>query len=281
MERRIIMIRSELKARGKAAFKANYWKSVLVGILLMIALGTFGVSVTRSVDVEDLFEPVSQSQSVNAEDLSPFADEDFDSTDMDQDFSFLQNTQDTASSEPVGDRLKESVDTTTLGTAGGLSFILALFLLRPLEVSCRNFFKKNLHEKAELDELNRGFVPKYWNNVFTMFLRSLFNALGFLCFIIPGIVVGYGLDMVPYILADNPGIGIMDAIKASWEMMKGYKWKLFVLDLSFIGWIILDVLTLGILGIFYVNPYIGSTHAAYYEAIKAEHDVLPATPAEA
>ena len=40
-------------------------------------------------------------------------------------------------------------------------------------------------------------------------------------------------------------------------------------------------LTLGILGIFYVNPYIGSTHAAYYEAIKAEHDVLPATPAEA
>lgn len=153
--------------------------------------------------------------------------------------------------------------------------------MRPLEVSCRNFFKKNLHEKAELDELNRGFVPKYWNNVFTMFLRSLFNALGFLCFIIPGIVVGYGLDMVPYILADNPGIGIMDAIKASWEMMKGYKWKLFVLDLSFIGWIILDVLTLGILGIFYVNPYIGSTHAAYYEAIKAEHDVLPATPAEA
>ena len=276
------MIRSELKARGKAAFKANYWKSVLVGILLMIALGTFGVSVTRSVDVDELFDPnPAQSQSINVEDIDPLADEDFDSTDMDQDFSFLLDDQETTSSKPGGNRLKESVNTTTLGTAGGLSFILALFLLRPLEVSCRNFFKKNLHEKAELDELNRGFVPKYWNNVFTMFLRSLFNALGFLCFIIPGIVVGYGLDMVPYILADNPGIGIMDAIKASWEMMKGYKWKLFVLDLSFIGWIILDVLTLGILGIFYVNPYIGSTHAAYYEAIKAEHDVLPATPAEA
>lgn len=276
------MIRSELKARGKAAFKANYWKTVLVGLLLMIALGSFGVSVTQSVDVDELFDPnPAQSQSINVEDIDPFANEDFDATDINQDFGFLLNDQETTSSKPVGNRLKESVDTTTLGTASGLSFILSLFLLRPLEVSCRNFFKKNLYEKAELDELNKGFVPKYWNNVFTMFVRSLFDALGFLCFIIPGIVVSYGLDMVPYILADNPGIGIMDAIKASWEMMKGYKWKLFVFDLSFIGWIILDVLTLGILGIFYVNPYIGSSHAAFYEALKAEHNPLPATPAEA
>lgn len=276
------MIRSELKARGKAAFKANYWKTVLVGLLLMIALGSFGVSVTQSVDVDELFDPnPAQSQSINVEDIDPFANEDFDATDINQDFGFLLNDQETTSSKPVGNRLKESVDTTTLGTASGLSFILSLFLLRPLEVSCRNFFKKNLYEKAELDELNKGFVPKYWNNVFTMFVRSLFDALGFLCFIIPGIVVSYGLDMVPYILADNPGIGIMDAIKASWEMMKGYKWKLFVFDLSFIGWIILDILTLGILGIFYVNPYIGSSHAAFYEALKAEHNPLPATPAEA
>lgn len=276
------MIRSELKARGKAAFKANYWKTVLVGLLLMIALGSFGVSVTQSVDVDELFDPnPAQSQSINVEDIDPLANEDFDATDINQDFGFLLNDQETTSSKPVGNRLKESVNTTTLGTASGLSFILSLFLLRPLEVSCRNFFKKNLYEKAELDELNRGFVPKYWNNVFTMFVRSLFDALGFLCFIIPGIVVSYGLDMVPYILADNPGIGIMDAIKASWEMMKGYKWKLFVFDLSFIGWIILDILTLGILGIFYVNPYIGSSHAAFYEALKAEHNPLPATPAEA
>ena len=276
------MIRSELKARGKAAFKANYWKTVLVGLLLMIALGSFGVSVTQSVDVDDLFDPnPAQSQSINVEDIDPLANEDFDATDINQDFGFLLNDQETTSSKPVGNRLKESVNTTTLGTASGLSFILSLFLLRPLEVSCRNFFKKNLYEKAELDELNKGFVPKYWNNVFTMFVRSLFDALGFLCFIIPGFVVSYGLDMVPYILADNPGIGIMDAIKASWEMMKGYKWKLFVFDLSFIGWIILDILTLGILGIFYVNPYIGSSHAAFYEALKAEHNPLPATPAEA
>lgn len=276
------MIRSELKARGKAAFKANYWKTVLVGLLLMIALGSFGVSVTQSVDVDELFDPnPAQSQSINVEDIDPLANEDFDATDINQDFGFLLNDQETTSSKPAGNRLKESVNTTTLGTASGLSFILSLFLLRPLEVSCRNFFKKNLYEKAELDELNKGFVPKYWNNVFTMFVRSLFDALGFLCFIIPGFVVSYGLDMVPYILADNPGIGIMDAIKASWEMMKGYKWKLFVFDLSFIGWIILDILTLGILGIFYVNPYIGSSHAAFYEALKAEHNPLPATPAEA
>ena len=279
------MIRSELKARGKAAFKANYWKSVLVGLLLMIALGSFGVSVKQSVDVDELFDPnPAQSQSINVEDIDPLANEDFDATDINQDFGFLLNDQETTSSKPVGNRLKESVDTGTLAGMGGVTFLLTLFLLRPLEVGCRNFFKKNLHEKAEFDELNRGFTPKYWNNVFTMFLKALFTGIGFVFFIIPGIIVSYGLDMVPYILADNPGIGIMDAIKASWNMTKGYKGKLFVLDLSFIGWILLDVLTLGILGIFYVTPYMASTHAAYYEAIKAEHDPfpeLPETPVEA
>ena len=89
------------------------------------------------------------------------------------------------------------------------------------------------------------------------------------------ILIGYP---AAYILADNPGMGIMDVIKASWNMMKGHKWELFVLDLSFIGWILLDILTLGILGLFYVNPYIFSTHAAFYEALKAETNVLPELP---
>ncbi len=282
------MNRSELKARGKAAFKANYWKSVLVAILLAIAVGGFSVgSSSTSVDVEELFptEPAqSQSISVNPEDYDPFAGEDFDETDIDQDFSFLLDNDETVSSEPASNRLKESIDVGSLAGMGALATILTLFLFGPLEVSGRNFFKKNLTEKAELDELNRGFVPKYWNNMLTMAVTNLFVALGYICFIIPGVIVSYGLQMVPYILADNPGIGIMEAIKASWNMMKGHKWELFVLDLSFLGWILLDIITLGILGIFYVNPYIYSTHAAFYEALKgqtADFPEVPELPAEA
>lgn len=283
------MIRSELKARGKAAFKANYWKSVLVAILLAIAVGGWNAgSSSTSVDFQELTDPQpAQSYSVNPEDYAPFPSEEFDETDIDQDFSFLFGDDETAPSEsaPVSQRLKESINVGSIAGLGTLSFLLTLFLFGPLEVSGRNFFKKNLGEKAELDELNRGFVPKYWNNMITMALKNLFVALGFICLIIPGIIVSYGMELVPYILADNPGMGIMDVIRASWNMMKGHKWELFVLDLSFIGWILLDILTLGILGLFYVNPYIFSTHAAFYEAVKAQYDPTPdveiATPTEA
>ena len=74
--------------------------------------------------------------------------------------------------------------------------------------------------------------------------------------------------MVPFILADNPNIGAKEAITLSRKMMDGNKWRAFVLDLSFIGWFLLAGLTGGILGIFYVNPYVYSTHAELYHALK-------------
>lgn len=279
------MNRAELKARGKAAFKANYWKAVLVAILLTIAVGGWNAgSASNSVDFQELSDPQpAQSVSFAPEDYDIYSNENFDATDIDQDFGILLDNDATTQSEsaPVSQRLKESVNVGSIAGLGTLSALLTLFLFGPLEVSGRNFFKKNLTEKAELDELNRGFVPKYWNNMITMALKNLFVALGFLFFLIPGIIVSYGMEMVPYILADNPGMGIMDVIKASWNMMKGHKWELFVLDLSFIGWILLDIITLGILGLFYVNPYIYSTHAAFYEELKAQTTVLPELPAEA
>ena len=60
------------------------------------------------------------------------------------------------------------------------------------------------------------------------------------------------------------------------EMMHGQKWSAFGLDLSFIGWILLTIITFGILGIFYVNPYIFSTEAALYDTLKEETGVVNA-----
>ena len=74
--------------------------------------------------------------------------------------------------------------------------------------------------------------------------------------------------MVPYILAENPNVEATEALKMSREMMQGNKWNAFVLDLSFLGWILLTICTCGILGIFYVNPYIYATDAELYQAIK-------------
>ena len=70
--------------------------------------------------------------------------------------------------------------------------------------------------------------------------------------------------MIPYILAENPKIKRKEAFKLSKQMMKGNKWKTFILDMSFFGWNFLSVLTFGLLSIFYVNPYNTATIAELY-----------------
>ena len=101
-----------------------------------------------------------------------------------------------------------------------------------------------------------------------MFRRDISIALWSMLFVIPGIVKSYEYRMIPYLLAEHPEMTWKDAFAESKEMMTGNKWKAFVLDLSFIGWQLLSILTLGLLSVFYVNPYKFSTNAALYEAIK-------------
>lgn len=76
--------------------------------------------------------------------------------------------------------------------------------------------------------------------------------------------------MIPYILAENPKIERKKAFKLSKEMMKGNKWKTFILDLSFLGWELLSIFTFGLLNIFYINPYKVSTTVELYEVLKKQ-----------
>lgn len=90
-----------------------------------------------------------------------------------------------------------------------------------------------------------------------------------LLFVIPGIIKTYAYAMTYYILNDHPEMSALEAITASKEMMNGHKGELFVLSLSFIGWMFLSALTSGILYVCYVGPYISATTAAFYENLKA------------
>ena len=76
---------------------------------------------------------------------------------------------------------------------------------------------------------------------------NLFIALWTLLLIVPGIIKSYEYRMVPYILAENPGMNRKEAFAISKRMMTGKKWATFVLDLSFFGWIFLSIFTCGIL----------------------------------
>ena len=76
--------------------------------------------------------------------------------------------------------------------------------------------------------------------------------------------------MIPYILAENPKIQRKKAFKLSKKMMKGNKWKTFILDLSFLGWELLSIFTFGLLNIFYINPYKVATTVELYEVLKKQ-----------
>lgn len=87
-----------------------------------------------------------------------------------------------------------------------------------------------------------------------------------LLFIIPGIVASYSYAMTGYILAEDPDLTASQAIQRSKEMMRGNRWRLFCLQLSFIGWIILCLFTFGI-GNLFLNPYQTAADAAFYREI--------------
>ncbi len=99
-------------------------------------------------------------------------------------------------------------------------------------------------------------------------LTNIFTSLWAMLLVIPGIIASYRYRLTYYILLDNPYFSALDAIRASKEMMRGNKWNLFVLDLSFIPWHLLCSLTFGILYCWKL-PYIETTYANFYQAVSA------------
>ena len=152
-------------------------------------------------------------------------------------------------------------------TGIGINGIWSLLCL-PLQWGYTVFFL-NLIRKEDFnyERLFDGY--KDFARTFLMeFFYVIAMMIGFCLFIIPGIILAVGLVMAPYILKDDPEISAMDALKKSWEMTKGHKRRLFWLGFSFIGWMILSIMTLGI-GFFFLLPYIDTTFAHYYEDLKA------------
>lgn len=92
---------------------------------------------------------------------------------------------------------------------------------------------------------------------------GLFIWLWSLLLIVPGIIASYRYRLAPYLMAENPNLGIREAVNMSKELMDGHKWRLFCLHLSFIGWGILSAMTCGI-GDLWLNPYIYAANAAFY-----------------
>lgn len=152
-------------------------------------------------------------------------------------------------------------------SAASCTVVGAVLLTGPLTVGYAAVML-NLHRSSRVDinDLFSGF-SRFGDSLVLGVLTAVFTALWSLLFVIPGIVASYSYSMAPFILNDNPGMSGNDAIKASKEMMRGNRWRLFCLDLSYIGWIILCALTFGIL-VLWVSPSMYAARAAFYEDLK-------------
>ncbi len=160
--------------------------------------------------------------------------------------------------------------TLILGAVSSFTGIGGLILGGPLMVGLVAVFLSLIRAgKPKLDLLFENITENFVSKMVTYILYNVYLFLWSLLFFIPGMIKTYSYAMTFYILRDHPELTANEAITRSRKMMDGHKWQLFCLDFSFIGWILLSVLTCGILVIM-VAPYQMASHAAFYESIKGE-----------
>lgn len=262
--------RKELKTKGKGALRLNYWRSVLVSLIFLVALG--GASGLISLRYRPNFNIGSGQEAIedSAESVMDF--EDYINDQMND---VTVDELDPAIFDEMNQLLSPAVLVGAaivifliLLVAAGVSIVLAAFIGNPILTGCMRFFLRSLNQPAKVGEVGYAFDHGYLNIVKTLFLRDIYLFLWGLLLIVPAFVKAYEYRMMPYILAEHPEMPTKEVFAKSKAMMKGNKWKAFVLDLSFIGWEFLSLFTAGLLHIFYVGPYRQLTNAALYESLE-------------
>ena len=171
---------------------------------------------------------------------------------------------------PIGITVVYMIITIVIQNIPFVGFLASLFITGHLVFGLAIFFLKfSRKEQANVNHLFEGFKD-YGRVLISYLLLILYVLLWFLLFIIPGIIASISYSQVWFILAEDNDIKPADALKKSKEMMYGYKMQYFLLALSFIGWILLAMLTCGI-GLLWVLPYIQTANAKFYEDLKKNY----------
>lgn len=284
--------RSVLKKSARSAYRKNMWAMIIICFLLSFLVGEYNNSLSTLLQ----YNPENETEEtvINREYgedhyttlevfLSGLREETEDIRKDDEQFatrgvlSSLVNSV-TNTNGVVFQALRawnsfwqqNQVLTGILLLAGVLIRLLYGFLLANLlRVGTQRFF---LESRLYTDTLaSRIFFlfqeKKVKNPVLVMMARDIF-LLFWMFTIVGGFIKAYEYRMIPYLLAENPDMSRKQAFALSKQMMKGNKWNTFVLDLSFWYWHALGALTLGILGIFFVNPYMEATNAELYMTLR-------------
>lgn len=234
--------RAQLKANGKQVFQRNYWACVAVAFIANLIGGSGGIG-SFNFNFSNLSGNDHNSYNWN---------------------HAIQNhaIQGHAVHVPVFGTI---IMTVAIMVGIMVGIILAIFIGTVLEMGAKRFFILNRTERVGVTAIFDGFKSGHYGNiVLTMFLRNLYIALWTCLFVVPGIIKAYEYMMVPYILAENPGMDNKQIFEISKRMMMGEKMEAFLLELSFIGWYFLAAITCGLVGIFFVQPYAEATITELY-----------------
>ena len=278
--------RKEIKENAKEALKRNYWKAVLVSFILIILGGGIHSASAARAGVSTSGD--SEQEIMYTADGEVIVLENGDRNELGEPETRTYHEV----AEDVGDAVTEAVDTVLTEIEGAetaviivlcivyiMIFIIAFaivilfdaFVINPLCIGAKRFMLKSVDGMGKISELGYAFDHDYKNCVKAAFIRDLHIGLGLICFIIPGIYMKYQYYMVDYILAENPDMPYKDVLACSKNMMNGQKWNAFVLDISFILWHMLSLITCGILEVFYVEPYMQLTRASLYRRLSGEN----------
>lgn len=271
--------RKELKAKGKAAYRANRVTCIIAALLLMFASGASGTA--GSVGARWGSNQTTNNDSYYEQEIDNIFDDYSDDVDVyDDSGEFVLDEPARGHGFFTAAMIAVIIVIIIIAIAVGVS--LGVFLLNPLQVGLQKFFIDNATDQTTgltRNNIGLAFNENYMKVVGSMFTTGLFEVLWCLLLIIPGIYKAYCWRLVPYIISENPTITGTEARDLSNRLMNGNKWDSFVLDLSFLGWKILGAFTLGILNLLFTNPYQYATNAELYLTLSGRPSEL-AVPAE-
>lgn len=290
--------RKEIKGRAKEVVKKNYWTAIIVCFLLALITGEFGNSIIGVWQSDDSMDPYyiinknsflinnkkdTEEENASRQIIIPnFSKDEIEDTLNNTQLKVFEaveaNLNSATKSQKYIFKIWDAInffniEEIGLGVVFCISSIIAIiftiFIADPLIVGGKKYFLKAREgSKTKISVIWEVFKDGNLANIaITMLLRNIYNALWYLT-IVGGIIKAYEYRMIPYILAENPKIKRKQAFKLSKQMMMGNKWKTFILDLSFLGWNLLSVLTYGLLNILYVNPYNAAVIAELYVELK-------------
>ncbi len=292
--------RKNLKDKAKKTVKNNYWTAVVLCFVITILTGEYGNSITGIWQSGDSVLPdyvITQNQylienEISKDNIAEIQEQQEKIEEITKNLTENQlkmvntitsNLNSLTKSQKYIYKIWDAIELfimnqNLLGIAYVLIAIIAILyiilLAEPLLVAERRYFIiASEKENTKMGVMKEIFKRKNWSNVAViMFFKNFYNFLWYLT-IIGGIIKTYEYRMIPYLLAENPDMNKKEAFARSKQMMKGNKWKTFILDLSFILWEILSTVTFGLLDILYVNPYKIATSVELYKTLKENNNV--------